>query len=84
MAVRAGYLGPMLKEVLEGRGEITSISPTDFVFDTHHAAVTLEEHLQRWGESSGPEEVRVSRKLLPIIKLLKEATVDKYAVVSED
>lgn len=84
MAVRPGYLGLMLKEVLEGRGELTSISPTDLVFDIHHMAVTLEEHLQRWGESNESEEAHASQKLLPIIKLLKEATADKYAVVSEN
>ena len=84
MAVRSGYLGLMLKEVLEGRGELTSISPTDLVFDIHHMSVTLEEHLQRWGESSGTGEVCASQKLLPIIQQLKEATTDKYAVVSKD
>lgn len=80
--VAPGYLGKVLLDVLQGDLRLTS--PTDFVMDVHHMAVTLVAYMDVWTERGDAREIRAAGKLQPLFAKLRDATSDKYAVVSDD
>ena len=82
--VKPGYLGTVLREVLEDKTEAMRTSPTDFVMDLNHAAASLLAFLGRYEQSDDGRENHMAGVLLPLIRPLEEATRDKYEVTRRE
>jgi hypothetical protein len=83
--VQVDQIGWSLREVLEGRGTTSSISPTDFVMDLHDAAAALVDYLsvlESLGGAVYVGERNSAAVLLPIIRRLEEVTRNKYALTA--
>ena len=82
--VEPGYLGPVLRWVLEDKTEAMRTSPTDFVMDLNHATASLLAFLERCKQSDDGRENHMAGILLPLIRPLEQATRDKYEVTRRE